>query len=438
MYVSRQAEAVMLLTVSFGKADADATRPLTPTEWGAFASWLKDNALAPDDLLKPDLSRLLERWEHPKVTPERVQALLNRGAALGFALEKWERAGLWLLTRSDPDYPKRLKQRLGRTTPAILFGSGNADLLNGDSVAVVGGRRADDADIAFAERLGRHVAGCGRQIVSGGAAGIDQAAMVGSLEAEGTAVGVLADNLLRSATSTIYRKHLMSGDLALVSPFNPETRFHVGNAMARNKYIYCLARDAIVVSSTPEKGGTWNGAVENLRQGWVPLAVKRTEARDSGNPKLVELGGRWLGDLDDVAFTLEVDGGDEQIASPSDVIGESAGDDQMALASASTEQADDSSRSESSHTTLMDAQSRETWKDGEPSAVDLAETLYQHVRLLVSDLCAEPKEGKAIADALGVTKRTADHWLRRLLEERVLEKLRNPVRYVTRGKDLLG
>ena len=371
------------------------------------------------------------------MTPERVQALLNRGAALGLALEKWERAGLWLLTRSDPDYPKRLKQRLGRTTPAILFGSGNAGLLNGDSVAVVGGRHADDADIAFAERLGRHVAGCGRQIVSGGAAGIDRAAMVGALEAEGTAVGVLADNLRRSATSTIYRKHLMAGNLALVSPFNPDTRFHVGNAMARNKYIYCLAQDAIVVSSTPEKGGTWNGAVENLRQGWVPLAVKRTEAPDSGNPKLVELGGRWLGDLDDVALTLEVHAEDEQIPAPSDAIGESAGGGRMGLASATTEQADDSSRTESSRTALTDAQSRET-RDGEPSAVNLAEVLYQHVRSLVFDLCAEPKEGKAIADALGVTKPTADLWLRRLLEERVLEKLRNPVRYVTRRKDLLG
>ena len=437
MYVSRQAEAVMLLTVSFGKAAADATRPLTPTEWAAFASWLKDNALVPDDLLRPDLSRVLAGWEHAKVTPERVQALLNRGAALGFALEKWERAGLWLLTRSDPDYPKRLKQRLGRTTPAILFGSGNASLLNGDSVAVVGGRHAVDTDIAFADRLGRHVAGCGRQIVSGGAAGIDRAAMVGALEAEGTAVGVLADNLLRSATSTIYRKHLMSGDLALVSPFNPEARFHIGNAMARNKYIYCLAQDAVVVSSTPEKGGTWNGAVENLRQGWVPLAVKRTEAQDSGNPKLVELGGRWLADLDDVAFTLEVHGEGEQIPRPSDLIGESAGDGRIGLASATTEQADDLSRSELSHTAFTDAQSRQT-RDGEPNIVDLAETLYQHVRSLVSALCAEPKEGKAIADALGVTKPTADLWLRRLLEERVLEKLRNPVRYVTRGKDLLG
>lgn len=308
MDVSRQAEAVMLLTVSFGKSDVEATRPLTPTEWGAFASWLNDNALGPEHLLKRDLPDVLAHWEHPKVTVERIQSLLKRGAALGFALEKWERAGLWLLTRSDADYPRLLKQRLGRAAPAILFGCGNRNVLHGDSIAVVGGRHADDADIGFAERVGQRAAACGRQVVSGGAAGVDRAAMLGALQAEGTAIGVLADGLLRAATSSIYRKHLMSGDLALVSPFNPEVRFLVGNAMARNKYIYCLARGAIVVSSSPDSGGTWNGAVENLRYGWVPLAVKRTDAADSGNPKLVERGGRWLADFGDPVFGTKVDG----------------------------------------------------------------------------------------------------------------------------------
>ena len=326
MDVSRQAEAVMLLTVSFGRSDADTTRPLTPTEWGEFAGWLKDNSLAPEHLLKSDLAGVLEHWEHPKVRPERVKALLNRGAALGFALEKWERAGLWVLMRSDPDYPRRLKQHLGRTTPAILFGCGNKNLLNGNSIAVVGGRHADEGDINFAELVGRRTARCGRQIVSGGAAGVDRAAMLGALQAEGTAIGVLADNLLRSATSTKYRKYLLSGDLALVSPFNPEVRFVVGNAMARNKYIYCLAQDAIVISSTPESGGTWNGAVENLRQGWVPLAVKRTEDPNSGNPKLVELGGRWLGGLDDPAFPDSLRD-TEQVPNPRhDAAGGSPGD----------------------------------------------------------------------------------------------------------------
>ena len=31
---------------------------------------------------------------------------------MGLALEKWQRAGLWVMTRSDADYPVRLKKRL--------------------------------------------------------------------------------------------------------------------------------------------------------------------------------------------------------------------------------------------------------------------------------------------------------------------------------------
>lgn len=440
MDVSRQAEAVMLLTVSFGKSDAEATRPLTPTEWGAFAGWLNDNALGPEHLLKRDLPDVLAHWEHPKVTVERIQSLLKRGAALGFALEKWERAGLWLLTRSDAGYPRLLKQRLGRTAPAILFGCGNRNVLHGNSIAVVGGRHADDADIGFAERVGQRAAACGRQVVSGGAAGVDRAAMLGALQAEGTAIGVLAGNLLRSATSTIYRKHLISGDLALVSPFNPEVRFLVGNAMARNRYIYCLAQDAIVVSSTPDSGGTWNGAVENLRHGWVPLAVKRTEAPGSGNPKLVELGGRWLADVDDAAFAADthVENPKQASSPPPDAVGDSGGDGGLPLAPATTEQVGNSPPCASSPTAPTDAQGRDTPPTGEPGAAEPAEQLYEHVRSLVAGLCAEPKEGRVIADALGVTKPTVDLWLRRLLEERVLQKLSKPVRYVTRGRDLLG
>ena len=436
MDVSRQAEAVMLLTVSFGKSAADTPRPLTPTEWGEFAGWLKDNALAPEHLLMSDPAGVLEHWQHPKVTPERVKALLNRGAALGFALEKWERAGLWVLMRSDPDYPTRLKQHLGRTTPAILFGCGNKNLLNGNSIAVVGGRHADDGDINFAERVGRRTAGCGRQIVSGGAAGVDRAAMLGALQAEGTAIGVLADNLLRSATSTKYRKYLLSGDLALVSPFNPEVRFVVGNAMARNKYIYCLAQDAIVVSSAPESGGTWNGAVENLRQGWVPLLVKRTEDPNSGNPKLVKLGGRWLTDLDDPAFPDSLRD-TEQVPNPHhDAAGGSPGDHADELADTAANQVGDPHGCVSSGATQMEAPNPETPQDRQGGAA--AEELFQRVRVLVSGICAEPKEAKAIADALGVTKPTADAWIRRLVQQRVLEKITKPVRYVTLQGDLIG
>ncbi|WP_426683420.1 DNA-processing protein DprA [Xanthomonas translucens pv. undulosa] len=293
MQLNEQAQAILLLTAWLGKQEASGVSPLTPTEWGRFALFLRDANQNPVDLLRvSDVSALLAGFEDKKITPERVGKLLGRSAALGIALEKWQRAGLWVLTRSDADYPKRWKQRLRNDAPPVLFGAGNLNLLNRGGVAVVGSRNLDDPQVAFTGQLGREIAHQGQAVISGGARGADEAAMLGALESEGTAVGVLADSLLRSSTSLKYRKALMRNDLALVSPFNPEAAFNAGNAMARNKYIYCLADAAIVIAATENKGGTWAGAIEDLRKSWVPLWVR--QGNFPGNEALVEKGANWL------------------------------------------------------------------------------------------------------------------------------------------------
>ena len=296
MLLTPQAQAVLLLNVSFGKSDSSGSKPLSNKEWGRLAVWLHDNGLEPSVLLKGDLDALLEGWEDRKVTRERLRGLLNRGAALGLSLERWERAGLWVLTRSDPDYPERLKRRLGRAAPAALFGCGNKALLERGGIAVVGSRNAGEDGLEFARKLGAEAAAQGCALVSGGARGIDRLAMQGALERDGAALGVLADSLLRSAMAADYRQYILSGGLALISPFNPEARFHVGKAMARNAHIYCLADAAVVVGSEAGKGGTWSGAEENLKHGWVPLWVKPDDTPGSGNPELVRRGAKWLPD----------------------------------------------------------------------------------------------------------------------------------------------
>ena len=214
----------------------------------------------------------------------------------------------------------------------------------------------------------------------------------------------------------------------------------VGNAMARNKYIYCMALHAIVVSSTPNRGGTWTGAVENLGQGWVPLWVKETDAADSGNPRLVERGGRWLADVDDLVFANAGHGAEPgPESSPSDHgPRESSGGRQMVLEGTGADRTPDSLESEASVSGQVDTPTRGLPQEGRGDAVDPAEELYQLVRMLVAVLCAEPKEAKVIADALGVTTPTAAAWIGRLVEERVLDKIARPVRYVARQKDLLG
>ncbi len=186
----------------------------------------------------------------------------------------------------------------------MLFGCGDRGLLNRAGIAVIGSRDAGEKEPGEASQLGAEIASQGFSVVSGGERGVEEAAMLGALESQGTAAGVLADSLLRAATSAKYRRGLMGKTLVLISPFSPEAGLDASHAMARNKYIYCLADAAIVVAAGKESGGTWSGATENLKNGWVPLWVKEHAGPDSGNAALVQQGARWLPEGDLVVSSL--------------------------------------------------------------------------------------------------------------------------------------
>lgn len=289
--------AVILLTVEFGKSSA---RPLSASEWTRLSSWLKDHQLDPSMLVEGDPGVVLRGFSDRTIPLERIEGLLARGFALGLALEKWQRTGLWIIAQPESEYPERLRHRLRHIAPPVLFGCGNKEILDRGGLGIVGSRQSDPDDIAFAEQLGGMAAEEGLTVVSGAARGVDESSMLGSLRREGTSLGVVAHSLLCLTTTAKYRKHLVSGALALVSPFNPEAGFNAGNAMSRNKCIYCLSDWVTVVNSSPNKGGTWNGAVENLRAGWVPLLVRRNSSKSSGNSALSHKGAGLLTGLEKV------------------------------------------------------------------------------------------------------------------------------------------
>jgi predicted Rossmann fold nucleotide-binding protein DprA/Smf involved in DNA uptake len=315
--MKHRTQAILLLTLHLGGRPASNERPLTPTEWGRFARWLYAHGLTPERLLAGDPIEFLQGFEDKKISVERIAFLLGRGAALGLALERWSRTGVWILNRADPNYPSSWLERLGAGAPPLIFGVGAAEQLQKRGVAVVGSRNATTGDLSLAAALGRQAAESGEPLISGGARGVDQASMLGALDAGGVAVGVLADSLLRASTSRLYRPHLQSGGLTLVTTFNPEARFQVGNAMARNKYIYCLSRAAVVVASSEGSGGTWQGATENLRRGWAPLWIARSEG-SAGNEALVQRGARWLPDDDLVPAEAELADEADSFAEPPD------------------------------------------------------------------------------------------------------------------------
>lgn len=430
MNLSQQAQAILLLTVSFGRNDQKSAKPLSKGEWSRFAIWLKDHELEPSGLLQGDLQTKLSRLSDKSISADRIQALLERGATLGLALEKWERAGLWVMTRSDTDYPDRLKRRLRLNSPAVFFGCGNKNLLNKGGVAVIGSRDADEGDLNFTQHIGKETALQGYSIVSGGARGVDQSAMMGALDNEGTAIGVMADSLLKATSSAKYRNKIMSGDLVLISPFNPEASFNVGNAMARNRYIYCLADTAIVISSTADKGGTWTGAIENLKAAWVPLWVKKTETQKSGNPFLVDKGASWLPEAP-LSVEKLITGSENRSELATDLLNL---EKREFHSIPTTIDADHAPKTEDISITVGKAEapaSQGTEPAPKTSEIDLFQLFMSSIEELTAE---EPLKTDEIAFRLELEKSQVNAWLKRAVEEGLAEKLQRPVRYQIMGK----
>ena len=165
--LSEDTKAILLLCATFGKEQA--YKPLTLSEYTYLVHWLINEKMRPCDLLGKD--NLAQAAMESSLNRQRLESLLDRGLQLGIAVEEWQRNGIWIISRSDAEYPVRYKRHLKDKAPPLLFGVGNRDLLDGGGLGVVGSRNVDEEGAAFT----RHVATiCADQeipIISGGARG---------------------------------------------------------------------------------------------------------------------------------------------------------------------------------------------------------------------------------------------------------------------------
>lgn len=286
-------QAILLLTAPLiaGRNDLSAEL-LTFGEYNRVARMLREKQMQPADLIGSDSGGVVDSCAK-LFGRDRLEALLGRGFLLSQAVERWNARAIWVVSRADANYPRRLKTRLKEDAPPLLYGCGEAALLETGGLAVVGSRHVDDELIAYSERVGRVAAEARRTLISGAARGIDRAAMNGALQAGGTVAGVMSDSLERGAMASENREPLMDKRLVLVSPYDPAAGFNVGHAMQRNKIIYALSDAALVVSADFEKGGTWEGAIEQLeRLHFVPVFVRDEDNGGKGNRALLQRGGR--------------------------------------------------------------------------------------------------------------------------------------------------
>ena len=413
--LSPNTQAILLLTAPLIAGCRDSSSELLkPGEYKRLARFLRDKQREPADLLAPDARGLLEDCQQ-FVGSDRLKSLLARGFLLSQAVERWQARAIWVVSRADAEYPRRLKGRLKEDAPPVLYGCGNIALLDTGGLAVVGSRDVDDKLVEYTEGIGRLVARAKHTLVSGGARGIDQAAMRGALETGGKVAGVLADSLERTALNREHRNLLIDGQLVLISPYDPSAGFNVGNAMQRNKLIYALADAALVVRSDYEKGGTWAGAVEQLEKlHFVPVYIRSNGEAGKGLEALRQKGALpWPNPESSEAF-------DEVLAFQ--VPSEIPNQEQLFESTAKEPAPEYAVRNVTSETGAQIIP---------PAASDLAipaEELFAKVRSLLEKLDT-PKTDAEVAAELNVSKGQAKEWLQRLVKEGVLEKISKPVRY---------
>jgi DNA processing protein len=407
--LSPNTQAILLLTAPLiagrGTSSPDL---LSPGEYKRLARHLREVQRQPADLVLPDAADLMRDCQ-PVVEEARLQRLLGRGFLLSQVIERWQARAIWVVSRADAEYPRRLKTRLREDAPAVLYGCGDMGLLESGGLAVVGSRHVDDSLIDYTMDVGRLAARAGRTLVSGGAKGIDQAAMRGALEAGGKVSGVLADSLEKTTMNREHRNLLLDGQLVLISPYDPSAGFNVGNAMQRNKLIYALSDASLVVSSDLNKGGTWTGAVEQLdKLKFVPVYVRSTGSSSPGLDTLRSKGALPWPNPQDVDSFEDV----FNVHAPSAATASQAG---LPLFNETP-----------AVVTPEQLQSENT----------PAEALFLAARTIIQKLLTRPMKVPEVATALSLPTSKTKAWLERLVEECILEKQKKPLSYIVKRKRL--
>jgi predicted Rossmann fold nucleotide-binding protein DprA/Smf involved in DNA uptake len=452
--LSPNTQAILLLTAPL-IAGRGGTSPdlLSPGEYKRLARHLREIQHQPADLVSPEAAEIL-RACGPVIEEGRLQRLLGRGFLLSQVIERWQARAIWVVSRADAHYPRRLKARLRENAPAVLYGCGDRALLETGGLAVVGSRCVDSALIDYAMSIGRLVARAGSTLVSGGAKGIDQAAMRGVLEAGGRACGVLADSLERTTMNREHRNLLLDGQLVLISPYDPSAGFNVGNAMQRNKLIYALAEASLVVSSDLNKGGTWAGAVEQLDHlRFVPVYVRSTGVLSPGLDALRGKGALpWPDpeDADALARVFEVAAA-PPVSSPQPGPALFSDDPVSSLAVTPAPVLETPPATEAPSKPVIPSttapadeaidpgQSTGPSPEASPSptaAPTPADTLFAGVREVIQQLLTTPMKDAMVAAALDVSTSQAKAWLQRLVDEGAIEKQTKPAGYIVKQSSL--
>lgn len=252
-------QGFLLLTSNLGDTDR---RPLSVAQFRNLAKRVQasDKEIHSRDLYPEDLLKL----GYDTLMAERIYGLLSGVNQLRTYLKRAENCDCYPITRLNPVYPHAVYRRLGMDSPGVLWAKGDVTLLNRPAVAVIGSRELYPENERFAEEAGRQIAKQGYVLVSGNARGADRTAQEACLKAGGRVISVVADSL---------QNQPLTERMLYLSLDDFERPFSAQRALHRNYVIHTLADVTVASQCTLGKGGTWDGILNNLKNGWTPVCI---------------------------------------------------------------------------------------------------------------------------------------------------------------------
>lgn len=181
------------------------------------------------------------------------------------------------INRIRPD-EHNFTQRLASIAnpPKSLCFMGTLPTASAPVVAIVGSRKPSAYGREVTEQLAGDLATAGCIIVSGLALGIDGIAQKAALEAGGTVIGVIPNELPDISPQTNYKlaMNIIKNDGAILSEWKKGDGKVVNrwSFLERNRLVSGLA-DAVIITEAAERSGTLNTAAHALSQGRDVFAV---------------------------------------------------------------------------------------------------------------------------------------------------------------------
>ena len=288
MKFSDNSMSAVLLCSYMGINNDDAYKPLTLKEWNELLDSVLEHGQQPSVVMDPSQSFLRET-DCSQAYIERIKRLMSRAGTVAFQLDELEGKGIDIVTQFDADYPVLMKRRLKKKTPPVLFYSGDIGLAKKIGIGVAGSRNVDAEGVEFARKLVQKAAAERLVVYSGGAKGVDSIAEKAAVESGSAAISFVADSLISKIRKKEILDAIVNRKCLLLSDVRPDVGFSAARAMNRNRYIYASSYGTFVVASDYNKGGTWAGATEAMKNEWTKVLVWNHGGYE-GNRRLIEKG----------------------------------------------------------------------------------------------------------------------------------------------------